>query len=170
MDGSRRHAAGIGSALAISAVIALVFASSVIAKGPAVLHRISAGGPDACSAVGAHPGCDGDYAFVATQYADGTVSGRYTDVFARGAGIMGAVDCVVVIGNQAWVSGRITSGRLGDLDLRGEPFTTLVVDNGDSANDPPDQISSSHTFDPTPCTDRASWDLFDVPQGQVTID
>ncbi len=169
MDGTRRQLAGVGSALATTALIALMFASSVVAKGPAVLHRVSVGGPDACSAMGAHPGCDGNYSFTATQYADGTASGRYVDVFARGAGIMGVIDCVVVVGNHAWVSGRITSGRIGDLDLRGEPFTTLVVDNGTSANDPPDQISSSHTFDPTPCTDMVSWDLFDIPQGQVSI-
>jgi hypothetical protein len=144
-------------------------ASSVVANGPTVIHRVSAGGPDACTGLGARPGCDGNYSLVATEYADGTASGQYTDRFSRGAGIIGVVDCVRVIGNQAWVSGWITSGRIGDDDFTGLPFTTLVVDNGTSANQAPDQIASSHTGDPTPCTATAAWELFAAAQGQVTV-
>jgi hypothetical protein len=170
MPGSRRHLAGFVSALAIAAVMTLMLASSVVANGPTVDHRVSAGGPDACTALGAHPGCDGNYSLVATQYADGTASGQYADRFSRGGGIIGVVDCVRVVGNQAWVSGWITSGGIGDDDFTGLPFTTLVVDNGTSADQPPDQISSSHTGDPTPCSEMVPWDnLFDIPQGQVTV-
>lgn len=169
MHGSRRHLAGFVSALAITAVMTLMLASSVVAVGPSVAHRVSAGGPDACTALDARPGCDGNYSLVATQYADGTASGQYTDRFSRGGGIIGVVDCVSVVGNQAWVSGWIKTGGIGDDDFTGLPFTTLVVDNGTSAKQPPDQISSSHTGDPTPCTEMAEWDLFDTPQGQVTV-
>ena len=169
MQGSRRHHAGFVAALAITAVMTLMLASSVVAKGPTVAHRASAGGPDACEALDLRPGCDGDYTLVATQYADGTASGQYTDRFSRGGGIIGVVDCVRVVGNQAWVSGWITSGGIGGDDFTGLPFTTLVVDNGTSANQAADQISSSHTGDPTPCTEMADWDRFDTPQGQVTV-
>jgi hypothetical protein len=169
MRGSRRHLAGFASALAITAVMSLLLASTVVAKGPTVVHRVSVGGPDACAALGIKPGCDGNYSYVATQYADGSASGQYIDRFSRGSGIIGVVDCVHVVDNQAWVSGWITSGRIGDNDLTGLPFTTLVVDNGTSAQQPPDQIASSHIFDPTPCTEMVQWNLFDTPQGQVTV-
>ena len=169
MRGTRRHMAGFLSALATTAVISLTLASAVLAAGPSVAHRVSAGGPDACVAFGDRPGCDGNYALVATQYADGSASGQYRDRFARGGGIIGVVDCVRVVGNQAWVSGWIRSGRAGDEDLAGLPFTTLVVDNGTSANQPPDQIATSHTGDETPCTEMAPWDLLDMPQGQVVV-
>jgi hypothetical protein len=170
MPGSRRRLAGFVSALAIAAVMTLMAVSSVVANGPTVVHRVSAGGPDACTALGARPGCDGNYSLVATQYTDGSASGRYIDRFSRGGGIIGVVDCVRVVDNEAWISGWITSGGIGDDDFTGLPFTTLVVDNGTSANQPPDQISSSHTGDPTPCSEMVPWDnLFDIPQGQVTV-
>ena len=125
---------------------------------------MSAGGPDACAGLGIKPGCDGNFSIVAFQYADGSASGRYADRFARGNGNIGIVDCVRVVGNQAWVSGWITSGQNTGL-----PFTTLVVDNSTSVQQAPDQIASSHTDDPTPCTDMVPWDLLDAPQGQVTV-
>jgi hypothetical protein len=166
---SRRQLAVIASALAITAVMTLMLTSSVVATSSTVVHRVSVGGPDACAGLGIKPGCDGNYSFVAFKYADGSASGQYTDRFSRGGGIIGVVNCVRVVDNQAWVSGWITSGGIGDNDFRGLPFTTLVVDNGTSANQPPDQIASSHTGDPTPCTDMVPWDLLDTPQGQVTV-
>ena len=169
MRGSRRHSAAVVSALTMTALLSLMLATTVVAKGPAVLHRVSAGGPDVCSATGAHPGCDGNYSLVATQFADGSARGQYTDRFSRGSGIKGVIDCLVVVGNDAWVSGWITSGRFLDQDLAGLPFTARIRDNGTSANDAPDQISTSHTGDPTPCTDMAPWELFDTPQGQVKV-
>jgi hypothetical protein len=169
MRGLKRHARAFASALAITGGLTLVLASSVAGAGPAVAHRVSAGGPDACEGHGLPPGCDGSYALVAVLYQDGTASGRYVDRFATGNGIVGVVDCVVVVGNEAWVSGWVTSGSSDGDDLAGLPFTTLLVDNGTSAKDPPDQVSTSHVGDPTPCTEMVAWDLFDMPQGQVTI-
>jgi hypothetical protein len=170
MFGSRMHLVGGVSALAISAVLSLLLASTVVASGPAVAHHVSAGGPDACTGNGARPGCDGNFSLVATQYADGSASGQYIDRFAHGGGIKGVIDCVRVIGNEAWISGWITSGRFGDNDLAGLPFTTLVQDNGTSATQPPDRISTSHTGDETPCTEMVPWPLFDAAQGQVVVD
>ena len=40
MSGSRRHLVGSASALAISAVMTLLVASTVLASGPAVVHRV----------------------------------------------------------------------------------------------------------------------------------
>jgi hypothetical protein len=169
MNGSRIHPAGIVSALAISAMLSVLVASTVVARSPSVIHHVTAGGPDSCTGHGDKPGCDGNIALVASQYADGTATGQYTDRFANGDGIKAMVDCVRAVGNQAWISGWITSGRFGDNDLAGLPFSTRVVDNGTSAGQAPDQIGTSNVGDETPCTDMVPWALFAIPQGQVIV-
>lgn len=84
-------------------------------------------------------------------------------------GFHAVINCVHVVGNQAWVSGTVTSGNFQGFDLTGLPFITSVVDNGRSANDPPDQISFSFLGDPTPCTAAPILDLNDKTRGQVTV-
>jgi hypothetical protein len=160
----------------VGAAIALILTTMAWATGP-VVHRVSAGGPDACVAFGfTHPGCDGNFSLTAIEYADGSVSGQYTDRFANGDGFHAVVDCLVVEGNRAWVSGTITSGRFTDpdtgevFDLAGLYVFTSVQDNGTSANDPVDKISFSFfDFEPIPCTEQFDVDLLDAPEGQVTV-
>jgi hypothetical protein len=162
----------------VAVAVALILTTMAFAKGP-VVHRVSAGGPDACLALaGTHPGCDGNFSFTAKEYADGSVSGQYTDRFANGDGLHAVIDCLVVDGNRAWVSGVITSGRFTDpvtgevFDLAGLYLWTTVVDNGTSANDPADQISFSFIdVEQIACTDATELDvpLFDAPEGQVTV-
>jgi hypothetical protein len=112
---------------------------------------------------------------VAIQYADASVSGQFIDRFWDGRGFHAVIDCLYVDGNEAWVSGLITSGWLA-----GEPVSARVRDNGTSANDPPDQISYSHAG-PTggnhphgTCEDHEElepyYELFDTPQGQVVVE
>jgi hypothetical protein len=160
----------------VGAAMALILTTMAWATGP-VVHRVSAGGPDACVAFGAtHPGCDGNFSLTAREYADGSVSGQYTDRFANGDGFHAVIDCLVVEGNRAWISGIITSGRFTDpdtgevFDLAGLYVLTSVQDNGTSANDPADQISLSFIdFEQTPCTETPDVDLLDAPEGQVTV-
>jgi hypothetical protein len=160
----------------VGATIALILATMAWATGP-VVHRVSVGGPDACVAFGAaHPGCDGNFSLTAREYADGSVSGQYTDRFANGDGFHAVIDCLVVEGNRAWVSGVITKGSFTDpetgevFDLAGLFVLTSVQDNGTSANDPPDQISFSFIdVELTPCREQPDVDLFDAPEGQVTV-
>jgi len=172
---TRKRLAGISSALTI--VLALVLATTASAGGR-VAHRVSAGGPDACIAFGfEHPGCDANFSLVGIVYADGSMSGQYTDRFANGNGFHAVIDCVSVVGNEAWVSGVITQGIFTDpdtgdvFDLTGLPVATRVRDNGTSANDPADQISFSVIGEgfAVPCTDHPDYPLFDTPQGQVVI-
>jgi hypothetical protein len=158
-----------------AAAVALILTTMAWAKGP-VVHRVSAGGPDACVAFGfTHPGCDGNFSFTAIEYADGSVKGQYTDRFAKGDGFHAVIDCLVVEGNRAWVSGVITSGRVTDpdtgevFDLAGLDVFTSVQDNGTSANDPVDQISFSFIGEEIPCTEQENVDLLDAPEGQVTV-
>lgn len=170
---TRKGLAGISSVFTIALV--LVLGPTALATGP-VVHNVTAGGPDACTFFGfPHPGCDGNFSLVANEYADGSVSGQYTDRFARGDGFHAVVDCLSVAGDDAWVSGVITSGIFTDpdtgeeFDLTGLPVATRIRDNGSSSNDPADQISFSWIGDPTPCTDQFDYDMFDAPEGQVRV-
>ncbi|MGH7613926.1 MAG: hypothetical protein ACREMW_07800, partial [Gemmatimonadales bacterium] len=87
-----------------------------------------------------------------------------------GIGIHVAVNCLNVIGNQAWVSGVITHSRIPGL--AGLDAVTTVVDNGRSANDPPDQISFSFIGAGIDCNAAPAFplQLISVPQGQVTVE
>jgi hypothetical protein len=99
----------------VAVAVALILTTMAFAKGP-VVHRVRVGSPDACLALvgAAHPGCDGNFSLTAIEYADGSVSGQYTDRFANGDGFHAVIDCLVVEGNRAWASGVITSGRFTD--------------------------------------------------------
>lgn len=168
---TRGRWARVSSALILALVMVLMLATMASAGGP-ITHRVSVGGPDACIAWGfAHPGCDANFSLVAMQRVDGSSSGQYTDRFANGDGFHAVVDCLYVVGNQAWISGVITHGRWGEDDLAGMPVSTTVVDNGTNANSTPDQIAYSwigEGFAPS-CTEQTEWELFDTPQGQVKV-
>lgn len=105
------------------------------ARGP-IVHHASVGGPDGC---GNSPGCDANFSLVANEFADGTVKGQYHDQYDGAEGTHITVDCLEVSGNRAVVGGWVTGGRY--LGTRG---FTIVVDNGTSAHDPPDQISFTY--------------------------
>ena len=143
--------------------------------GSQVVHRASVGSPDACAAFGAKPGCDANFSLDALQSANGSVTGQWEDQFAQfpgsggGLGIHVAVNCLVVSGNQAWVSGVITESR--SPGLVGLDALTKVVDNGRNANDPADQISFSFTGTGIPCSAATGlgFPLLSVPQGQVVV-
>jgi len=142
------------------------------AVGP-VVHHVSAGGPDICAALGLKPGCDANFSLTANQYADGSVTGQYSDRWRAGVqpgdGIHAVIYCVSVVGNEAWISGVITTGTFNGVDLTGLPVGTRVRDNGAFVNDPADEISYTNFGDPTPCTDHPDYPMFAVPQGQVVV-
>ncbi len=172
---TRKHGTGLPLALAITLALALMLVAAASAASP-IAHRVSAGGPDICVGYfGVHPGYDGNFSLTAIQYSDGSVSGEYTDRFAKGEGFHAVIDCVSVVGNEAWVSGWITQGE-GTNPVTGEkeeftgwPVAARVRDNGTSANGPADQISWSQIGDPTSCAVHSDYPLYDMPQGQVEI-
>jgi hypothetical protein len=146
-------------------VCALVLASPA-ARAQGVVHHVSVGGHDQDPA--GHT--DANFSLVANQYSDGTSKGEYTDQFGQGQGGFHAeVNCVFVQGNEAWVSGIITSGTFAGVDLTGLPVITHVQDNGKSANDPPDAISFSFIGNAAPCTTAPPLALFPMTDGQVTV-
>ena len=131
-----------------------------------IIHHVSVGGADICiDFFGTHPGCDGNFSLVANEDSEGNVSGQYVDQFGHGnGGFHATVTCLSVNGNEAWVSGVITSGNLQGTDLTGFPVITKVVDNGTSG----DQISFSFIGDPTSCSDQPNRPVYNLT-GQVTV-
>ena len=170
----RGRLAGLAVTLTMSMVLGLMLASvAVAAKGP-ITHSASAGGPDQCRAVGAKPGCDGNYSLAASQYADGSMSGQYTDRFGKFGGFTAVIDCLAVVGHDAWVSGIITSGFFRDPDT-GERFDLTGLNLAAKVHDgtpvgEPDQASFSMLGDSAfPCTDHFDYSLFEVTEGQVIV-
>ena len=137
-----------------------------------VTDRVSAGGNDVCAAFGLPNGCDKNFSFHANLREDGSVTGQYQDgVAGGGEGIHATLDCLNVVGNGAVVSGIITNGTIGGVDVTGQGIITAVVDNGTSANDPPDQMSVSFSDTGFTCDQLvpANFPLFDLESGQVTV-
>jgi len=180
--------------LAIPTVLVLVLANTALAKKPnPIVHRVIAGGPDACAVLlddpTAHPGCDGNWSLVAIEYADGTVTGQYIDRFANGDGLKAVIDCLVVdeTTHQAWVSGTVTQLRIDGDDWTYTSdflFVASVQDNGTSVHDPVDKISHTVLEDVNdrffggpfvgPCDALEDpdglLDLIDSPDGQVIVE
>jgi hypothetical protein len=135
---------------------------------PRVVHSVHVGGPDICSGIGQSPGCDATLSITANEFGDGSVNGRWTDVWAVTPGvdpitIVVAIDCLHVVGNDAWVAGEIVGP-----DFAGLRVGTRVQDNGVSANDWPDFASFINGFDGD-CHDAPDWPLFAFEQGQVSV-
>jgi len=134
----------------------------------AVVNHLSVGGADVCEALGLPTGCDANLSIQANVHADGSVSGQWQDTFGGAGGtpatpIHVSVDCVNIIGNQAWVSGVVTGGI-----FTGTPVITRMADNGTSKNDPPDQIGFIRVDGFGGCQAAPPLGLFN-PNGQVTI-
>ena len=136
------------------------------ARADGVLHQVSVGGHDQDPA--GHT--DANFSLSAVQHGNGSVTGQWSDQFGQGdGGIHVQINCLFVQGNEAWVSGIISSGNVGGVDVSGLPVITRVQDNGKSANDPPDAISFSFIGTATPCTDAPNLPLFPMTDGQVTV-
>ena len=144
----------------------------------AVVHRVSAGGPDICEAFGAHPGCDGNYSLVAMELADGSVRGELQDVWGSGGqpGVHADVTCLHIqaapnpLFTDAWIGGVVTS----PTSLAGLPVITRVRDRGTSNNDLDDLVGRvlvnpevNHGIS-ADCQDHPPF-AFAPARGQVTI-
>lgn len=77
------------------------------------------------------------FSFNAVKRADGTVTGEWQRLNrSLDAKAHGDVTCFTIAGNQAWLGGVVER----TTTVPGGVFWT-VVDNGEGANSPPDQIS-----------------------------
>lgn len=165
--------------LSAASAAAFVLAVSGPAAAAGIVHSVHVGSPDLCTFGGAQPGCDGNWSVTALQFDDGTVRGEFIDRWARGVGVKGQVDCLVVDGNRAWLSGtgyfyengKVTEGV----------FAVSAKDNGVSVGDTPDLISFTAIGPADLVPDCTLWHAYfqvgyDVelqvhylPEGQVTI-
>jgi hypothetical protein len=147
------------SSLALA--LGLMLASApALAQG--VEHFVSVGGPDQ----DATNHTDANFSLVAIQHSDGSVTGQWTDQFGQGqGGIHVVINCLFVQGNDAWVSGTISSGTFNGADLSGLPVITRVQDNGKTG----DLISFSFIGNPAACTTAPNLPLLPMTAGQVIV-
>ena len=153
--------------LLLLAMLALFVVPTSTAVGDnGVVHRVSVGSHDFTP-----PGVDANFSLIALQKGDGTMTGEWTDQFGHGnGGVHIAVDCVSVLGNDAWISGVITHSTF-ELVPAGTPVITRVRDNGTSQNDAPDEISFTIPLgSPLSCQTRPPLPLFPLDGGEVKVD
>jgi hypothetical protein len=83
--------------------------------------------------------------FTIRKYADGSVRGWYqaSTHGPGGAQIRVSVDCLHVVGNQAWAGGVIVSA--GNPNNIGHPVSLRFIDNGEGVNMPPDEFGGVWT-------------------------
>lgn len=93
------------------------------------------------------------FSFTAHTDAAGASSGQsQLDSRSLGLRVHLSVTCLSVQGNVAIVSGAVSDSNMDGLVAVGNSFIFAVMDNGEGANAPPDQISlitftTPHTFD-----------------------
>lgn len=94
---------------------------------------------------------EGDFRRTATfemyEFADGTVSGWY-HALRRGPGganIRVDIECLHVVGNEAWAKGSVVSAA--NPDNVGRPYSFHFIDNGQGANCDPDEIGVGRFVD-----------------------
>lgn len=154
--------------LVVAALVAGALLSTSSANAARITHRVSVGSPDADIFP---PGTDANFSLIATQSADGTVRGQWHDQFGGGQFLHVEVNCLVVVGNEAWLSGTIKVASNDLAEFVGTTAFTRVRDNGTSANDPPDQISFTFFGNPPDldCEDMLNLPLSDLNNGEVKV-
>ena len=146
-----------------TAPVAASSSASLYRGNGAIVHQVSAGGADWVG-----PGVDANWSLTAFQLADGSVRGQWSDQFGHGnGGVHMTVTCLHVVGNEAWITGVADNG-----EFAGRVWMSRMKDNGNSANDPADQISYSW-LQPVGsqgnCHTMPQFPLFYRTAGQVTI-
>ncbi len=121
--------------------------AAVARSGAAPTALSQASGPVVQSATGAgqFTSASGElrtFSFTALKYADGTVQGQY-ELFSRSVGLRlhGDVVCMSVVGNHVWVGGSQDQSNDPVGSPPGLENGFQAVDNGEGANDPPDELS-----------------------------
>jgi len=118
-----------------------------------------------------------NFEFTARTGADGTTGEWQLVSRATDTKYHGTVTCLSVVGNQAWFTGMVTDAT--DPAFVGKPAFWRVVDNGEGANAPADQITytfivpvgSPPELDCTthPILQPPAPGLFDIQAGNVQV-
>ena len=109
------------------------------------------------------------FSFSAVKASDGTTSGQWqlkNPSFP--VRVHGTVECLTVIGNEAWFAGTTTqSDRPGQIGV-GRRFR--VVDNGEGGSSVADQFSLAHPGSAQVWCDSApEADVFDIEHGNIQV-
>lgn len=159
-------------------------ATPLFNRAGGAVHHVSVSGADVfCEAFGNQTGCDANLSLVANEFADGSARGQWQDVQGPKDEfgpppfpVHIAIDCLHVVGNEAWVSGAVTLPSF----LSGIRVLSRMADNGSTPNDPLDQVSFLHITE-IPCTDAPTettdvpgfgtgfFVLYDLTNGQVVV-
>jgi hypothetical protein len=100
--------------------------------------------------------------FSIRKSADGTVDGWYhSEARGKGGAKVGVrIECLHVVGNQAWAKGTIVSAL--NPDNIGRPYSFRFIDNGEGSGAPPDEIGVARFADYDCMTEP------DIPLRQLT--
>jgi len=112
--------------------------------------------------------------FAAIQHADGRVTGQWElNNRANDTRLHGSVTCLTVIGNRAWIGG-ITDQSNNPGTPEGRGVSWRVVDNGEGADSPPDQLSLTFTnlapgVPELRCRNAPPYPLMPVEAGNIQV-
>jgi hypothetical protein len=155
----------------ITTVFFLLLSTAAFAGLPCAIVTVGSADIDFPPGEGSPPNNDKNLSLIARLGCDGTVTGRLTDAWGgTTVAVHATLDCLVVEGNDAWMSGYITKATPTTIgDFTGVPVSIRVRDNGTTANDPPDKASFVFLFENAiDCTEKSDYELFDL-HGQVQI-
>jgi hypothetical protein len=156
----------------ITTVLFLLLSTAAFADPPCAIVTVGGADLDYPPGEGSPPNNDKNLSLIARLGCDGTVTGKLTDTWVslNHTAVHATVDCLVIEGNDAWMSGFVTKATPTTIgDFAGTPFSIRVRDNGTTANDPPDQVSFLELFDlATDCTEKPDYELWDL-HGQVQV-
>jgi hypothetical protein len=114
------------------------------------------------------------YGFAAQISVDGSVKGQ-AEIHFPSSGLNMHIDiqCLVVEGNEAWLSGPVTRSDRPDVDP-GTVFVWRVQDNGQGQDAPPDRVSNFFyrpwdNYPPDRCQRQTDFPTFPWDNGSVRI-
>jgi hypothetical protein len=148
--------------LASVAVLAIGLVSTDEAMAERVIQSVTGNGHVVGGAV------DRTVTFSIHKRADGTVDGWYHSE-ARGPGgasIKVRIECLHVVGNQAWAAGTVVSAV--SPDNIGRPYSLRFVDNGEGGGASPDEIGGAR-FEYHDCQDQMEFPLRQLTMGNLRI-
>ena len=156
----------------ITTVFFLLLSTAAFAEPPCAIVTVGSADVDWPPGEGSPPNNDKNLSLIARLGCDGAVTGKLTDAWVSPNNVVlhATLDCLVIEGNDAWMSGFITKATPSTIgDFAGTPVSIRVRDNGTTANDPPDQASFVFLFeDAIDCSEKTDYELFDL-HGQVQI-
>ena len=112
------------------------------------------------------------FSFTAVTQKGGVTGEAQLDNRAQGVRLHLVINCLVVTGNVAKVSGIVTKVTGPTIIQVGWPSIFYVNDNGEGSNSPPDTISLVFSFDPSVTVDCRTpfvLDMLAIDDGNIQV-